>query len=159
MSPNPATGPRFLYREGCDRDIIPMSRVFAHEWESGDTRSLRISGYLRGDLHPQQALLPRVNYVATEGDALVGFVAGHLTRRFGCEGELEWINVVSAFRGTEVASGLLRLLAAWFSGRQALRVCVDVTPDNARARRFYSRHGARDLKPSWMVWDDIRTAF
>jgi hypothetical protein len=30
-------------------------------------------------------------------------------------------------------------------------------PTNEAARRFYSRNGAVDLKPSWMVWDDIRS--
>ena len=39
-------------------------------------------------MHPQQALPPRVIYVATEGDTLIGYVAGHLTRRYACDGEL-----------------------------------------------------------------------
>jgi hypothetical protein len=34
-------------------------------------------------------------------------------------------------------------------------VCVDVEPSNTAARRFYAAHGAVDLKPSWMVWEDI----
>jgi len=54
----------------------------------------RISGYLEGGIHPQRALPSRTCYVAVEQSSVVGFVAGHLTRRYGCEGELEWINVI-----------------------------------------------------------------
>lgn len=35
------------------------------------------------------------------GEAL-GYVAGHLTRRFGCEGELQWIYVVADDAGAEL---------------------------------------------------------
>jgi len=87
---------------------------------------------------------------------LVGFVAGHLTRRYGCQGELEWINVLPERRGAGIASELLRLLAGWFVEQKAFRVCVDVEPSNAVARAFYTRHGAETLSAHWLVWYDIR---
>jgi ribosomal protein S18 acetylase RimI-like enzyme len=86
----------------------------------------------------------------------VGFIAGHLTRRYACDGELEWINVVSDRRGSEIASELLRLLAAWFARHEAFRICVDVDPANTIARRFYTRHGAQSLNDHWLVWNDIK---
>lgn|SRR5579862_7661645 len=103
-------------------------------------------------------------------DRIVGLIAGHLTRRFGCDGELEWISVRPEFRELGIASQLLRRLAEWFlaqdvgsmlgtalpeRGLGARRICVDVEPTNRIARRFYARHGAIDLKPHWMVWEDI----
>ena len=100
--------------------------------------------------------MPRINYVALEGESLVGFVAGHLTRRYACHGELQWINVVPEWRGKEIASELLRRLAAWFAEQKASRICVDVDPANTAARRFYTRHGAEDLNPHWLVWNDIK---
>ena len=100
-------------------------------------------------------MMPRVAYVALEGETVVALIAGHLTRRFQCDGELEWINVVPEHRRSGIASALLRLLAEWFVGQQALRVCVDVDPANGEARRFYSRHGAVELNPHWLVWNDI----
>ena len=111
--------------------------------------------YLAGEHHPQQALLPRRMWVAAETvvGAPIGYVAGHLTRRFGCDGELQWIYVVPEHRGTRVASELLCLLATWFAQQGARRVCVDV--GNERARRFYKRHGAVDLNEHWLVWNDI----
>jgi ribosomal protein S18 acetylase RimI-like enzyme len=100
--------------------------------------------------------MPRVIYVALEGDSLVGFVAGHLTRRYACDGELEWINVVPERRGSEIAPQLLRLLAAWFAEHEASRICVDVDPANTIARRFYTRHGAQNLNDRWLVWNDVK---
>ncbi|MGH7752666.1 MAG: GNAT family N-acetyltransferase [Gemmatimonadales bacterium] len=42
--------------------------------------------------------------MATDGDRPIGYVAGHLTRRFDCEGELQWIYVVPDRRRSGVAS-------------------------------------------------------
>lgn len=145
-----------LYREARDSDIPAMARIRAAEWETEEYWQRRISAYLRGELHPRDALRPRISYVCCDQDSLVGFIAGHLTRRHSCQGEVEWINVVPACRGNGIASELLRRLAAWFVEQKATRVCVDVEPSNSIARRFYAGHGAEDLKPHWMVWDDIK---
>jgi ribosomal protein S18 acetylase RimI-like enzyme len=149
------TMPAVFYREAEQSDIPAMARIRAAEWETEEYWRFRISRYLARELHPRQALMPRASYVALEGDALVGFIAGHLTRRFACDGELEWINVIPERRGSGVASELLRLLAAWFATQKASRICVDVEPANTPARRFYTRHGAEDLNPHWLVWNDI----
>ncbi|MFZ1112424.1 MAG: GNAT family N-acetyltransferase [Candidatus Acidiferrales bacterium] len=142
-------------REAEKSDISAMARIRAAEWESEEYWRNRITAYLAGELHPQQALKPRVSYVSCEGDFLVGFIAGHLTRRYSCDGELEWINVIPERRGSGIASELLRSLAGWFVAQKALRICVDVQPTNIAARRFYARHGAEELNPHWLVWKDI----
>ena len=145
-----------LYRESEESDIPAMARIRAVEWETEEYWRRRIARYLKGELHPRQALKPRISYVALQDDDVVGFIAGHLTERYQCDGELEWINVVPERRGSAVASELLRRLAEWFAEKKALRVCVDVEPDNLAARRFYTRYGARPLNPHWLVWEDIR---
>jgi ribosomal protein S18 acetylase RimI-like enzyme len=144
------------YRLAEKSDVPAMARIRAAEWETEEYWRGRISGYIDGELHRQQALMPRVSYLALEGESPVGFVAGHLTDRYGCDGELEWINVVPERRGSAVATELLRLLAAWFVEKKASRVCVDVQPANTIARRFYTRHGAENLNAHWMVWNDIK---
>ena len=143
------------YREAVLADVEELARIRATEWGTEPYWRDRISGYMRGELHPQHALAPRVVFVAAQGVVIVGFIAGHLTRRFGCDGELEWINVIAARQRTGVAGELLRLLATWFADRQARRVCVDVDPQNGPARAFYRRHGAEHLNPHWLVWPDI----
>ena len=144
------------YRQAGKSNVPAMARIRAGEWGTEEYWRVRISRYLDRELHPQQALLPRVIYVALEGDSLVGFIAEHLTRRYACDGELEWINVIRERRGSVVASELLRLLAAWFAKQKASRICVDVDPASTTARRFYMRHGADNLNEHWLVWNDIK---
>ena len=147
--------PALHYRQVEASDIPALARIRAADWGSEEYWTARISGYLNGELHPQKALAPRVMYVALDVDSILGFIAGHLTRRYGCDGELEWVNVVPERRGTGISSELLRLLAAWFVEQKARKVCVDVDPANPVARKFYARHGAVTLNPHWMVWNDI----
>ena len=144
------------FREAQESDIRAMACIRAAEWETEEYWNKRIRAYTAGELEPKFALKPRVNYVCHEEDVLVGFIAGHLTTRHGCQGELEWINVIPERRGSGAASGLVRVLAKWFVANNALRICVDVEPSNTIACRFYACHGAEDLKPHWMVWNDIR---
>lgn len=61
----------------------------ASGWTDGAPEA-RMRLYLLGEHHPQKALASRVAYVAEAAGAIVGFIAGHLTARFGCEGELQW---------------------------------------------------------------------
>ena len=143
-----------VIREGVLADVGRLARIRAAVWGTEQYWHDRIGGYMRGELHPQQALAPRVVLVAAGGEDIVGFIAGHLTRRFGCDGELEWLDVVAECRRTGVAGELWRALATWFAGRQARRICVDVDPQNAPARAFYRKHGAQDLNPHWLVWPD-----
>lgn len=148
-----------VYRVAGASDVPAMAAVRAAAWGTQNYWETRISGYMARELNPQHALLPRVLYVAHAGDALVGLIAGHLTRRYACDGELEWIDVLRTHRRTGIASRLLQMLATWFAEQNARRICVDVEPANTSARRFYELHGATDLNPHWMVWSDIRAVF
>lgn len=146
------------YRQAQDADFSAMANVRAADWGTDEYWRVRIAEYLACRQHPKDALAPRVALVCVDGENAVGWIAGHLTRRFGCDGELQWVSVRPEFRGRGIASGLLRQLAEWFAARGALRVCVDVEPANEIARRFYRCNGAEDLKPHWMIWNDIRRA-
>ncbi len=147
-----------LYRKADTADIPAMAQIRAGDWGTADFWQERIRAYLTHEHSPQHGLQPRVSYVCAEDDLIVGLIAGHLTRRFACDGELQWISVLPLYRGRGIASELFRLLSEWFLKQNARRICVDVEPGNEMARRFYQRHGAHDLKPSWMVWSDLREA-
>jgi GNAT superfamily N-acetyltransferase len=140
------------YRDADLADVPRLARL-RREGEAGGASEDRMLRYLVGEHHPQQALLPRAMWIAVDGELPIGYVAGHLTRRFGCDGELQWIYVVQEHRRARIASSLLRFLAEWFLEHGARRVCVDVGDDNARP--FYRRHGAVELNRHWMVWNDI----
>jgi GNAT superfamily N-acetyltransferase len=138
-----------------EHDIHVMAAIRARVWQTQEFWTARIGAYLSGEHSPQQALADRAAFVAIDNGTLVGFVAGHRTRRHGCDGELQWIDVMQENRGRGIAGGLLDRMSAWFVELGALRVCVNVDPGNAIARRFYARHGANPLNEHWMVWEDM----
>ena len=135
-------------------DIPAMASIRARQWETEQYWHNRITRYLAGELSPQKALPARIAFVAVDNEEVVGFIAGHLTRRFECDGELEWIDTIEQRRRQGIATALLRTLAQWFEQQGAFKVCVD--PGNAIARAFYARYGAESLNQHWMVWNDIR---
>jgi GNAT superfamily N-acetyltransferase len=137
-------------------DIPAMAAIRAREWENEAYWIPRITAYLSGAHSPQRGLAPRAGFVALDAGVVVGFVAGHLTRRYDCDGELEWINVLPEKRGLGVAGRLIQTMASWFVSQRAYRVCVDVVPENTVARKLYAKCGARPLNPHWMVWEDVR---
>src|ERR1043165_7562824 len=141
------------YREVIAHDIPQLAMIRAAEWESEVYWIRRIAGYLNRELHPQLALMPRVLYVATDSGIIVGFVAGHLTQRFGCDGELEWINVFTSYRRRGIARELVKLLAHWFIHNNAKKICVDGSGP------FYEKLGAIQLNKHWMIWNDIGQVF
>src|SRR5450755_3329367 len=143
------------YRKAENPDIPYLAQIRSINWGTEAYWNTRISGYLNHQIHPQQALIPRIIFIASETDTVVGFIAGHLTKRFDCDGELEWIDVVPEYQRRGIAAELLRLLATWFVERKALRICVDSDPANLIARQFYKKYGAEELNKHWLVWKNI----
>jgi GNAT superfamily N-acetyltransferase len=133
-----------------------MAAIRAEVWETQAYWEPRLEAYLVGNVGAHQALPGHAVFVAEIDGAVVGLVAGHRTTRHECQGELEWINVSRKQQGSGIAGRLLAEMASWFVEQESLRVCVNVAPDNGTARAFYAKHGAADLKPFWMVWEDIR---
>ena len=146
------------YRPATLLDVAAMAQLRPEPWVNAPDWDYRLAAYLSGEHNPRHALPERVMIVAEQDDEVVGFIAGHLTRRHDCDGELQWINVSAAQRGQGIATGMLRELADWFVSNNVHRVCVDAKPRNPEARSFYTRHGAEPLKSNWLVWSDIERA-
>ncbi|GGG97168.1 GNAT family N-acetyltransferase [Silvibacterium dinghuense] len=140
-----------------DADFPVMAELRAAAWGEREFWMERLIRYRLGQHSPQHALLERAIFVADDAGSVVGFVAGHRTRRFDCDGELQWINVVAHRRGEDVAVRLMSRMGVWFVEQQLSRVCVNVDPANRVARRLYARCGAQALHEQWMVWEDART--
>ncbi len=115
----------------------------------------RMAPYLEGRHHPQQALPPRNGYVAVDGDRVVGYIAGHLTRRFACDGEVQYLYVAPDHRRSGIASELVRLQLHWFRQQNARRICVNVDVESPAAAPFYLSRGAAPLSEYWYLWEDI----
>ncbi len=146
------------YREATPDDATAMGVARETGQWSGGAGAATMARYLAGEHHPQHAQPQRVAFVAEAAGIVVGFVAGHLTHRFACDGELQWIFVLPEYRRHGVADELFHLIAEWFVEQHAARVCVNVEPENAAARAFYAQRGARPLSEYWMEWTEIRAA-
>jgi hypothetical protein len=64
-----------------------MADIRAGDWGTVEHWTDSIRSYLAGERDPREAKKPRVAYVAVHDDLIVGLVAGHLTRRFQCDGD------------------------------------------------------------------------
>ena len=142
------------YRQISEQDVPSLAQIRATNSGSLQHWSARITNYLCGVVNPQNALAQRIIYCAEYDGAIVAFVAGHLSTRFGCEGELQWIDTKSEFRGKGVGSHLVQLLAYWFISNKAYKICVD--PGDQISRKFYEKNGAVMLNEHWMYWNDVR---
>lgn len=144
----------FVYREAVERDIPKIAEIRAVYSGSSEYWIDRITNYYSGNLNPQKALPKRVIYVAAINNNIIAFIAGHLSTRYDCTGELQWIDTLEKYRAKGIATSLFRILGKWFIENKAYKICVD--PGNPVARKFYQKNGATNLNEHWMFWDDLR---
>jgi len=152
----PAAGVHFRIATVADVPAMEAARDTDPEVGPAD---YRMAAYMAGKHHPQQAFATRVVYVALDGPIVVGYIAGHLTRRYSCDGELQYLFMSKPHRRMGVAAALLEHLAGWFADQGASKICVNVNDDSPGARPFYASRGATVLSKHWMIWNDIRTTF
>ena len=103
--------PTFQYRTGTAADIPAAARL-GLDGKLADASEDRMQRYMASKNRPQHALEPRVLLLAHDGATLVGYIVGHLTKRFDCDGELSgftsWPPTAhAARRGAASASGAM----------------------------------------------------
>jgi GNAT superfamily N-acetyltransferase len=143
-----------VYREATEEDIPKIAKLRVIYSGTVEYWADRILNYFRGQLNPQKALPQRVIYVAAHNSDIVAFIAGHLSTRYNCEGELQWLDTLENYRRKGIATSLLKILGKWFIENNAYKICVD--PGNPNARTFYQDNRATNLNDHWMFWIDIR---
>src|SRR4026209_939948 len=126
------------YRQASALDVPAMLRSRDGDSASGPGDA-RMAAYLEGRHHPHLALPPRAVWVAESGVDIIGYVGGHLSRRFECGGGLQYLYVTPSYRRSGVAGALVRHLAQWFIEQHAHRICVNVNAHSPGAQPFY-RH-------------------
>ncbi|HXA41668.1 MAG TPA: GNAT family N-acetyltransferase [Candidatus Solibacter sp.] len=90
--------------------------------------------------HPQSWTAPFINLVAHVDGEIVGAAASGVLP--DGEGELVSLNVLSAHHGTGVAQQLWAATISALRARGCASMQIWVVETNARARRFYEKHGA-----------------
>ena len=138
-------------------DLPALSRLRAEHWGTAAEWEPRITAYMIHQQTPQYGLQPRTVLVAVDSaeNEVVGLIAGHLTTRFACNAELQWLNVASSHRGHRIADQLIAALFTWFRTQNASKICVNVNPTNDAARKAFARFGAQDMGTHWQVFPDI----
>jgi len=143
------------FREATTDDVPAMARCRLAD-PTDSVADPRMAAYFDRRHHPQQALLPRVGYIALANDNVIGYIAGHRTTRHGCAGEVQYLFVAPPHRRQGIGTALVRLLAKWFQAQAAQRVCVAVADDSpVEAQPFFESVGASPLKRNWYGWEDI----
>ena len=148
----PSTGVHIRAATSDDAEAMAQCRVSDPSAGPADPR---VAAYFDHRHTPRLALGPRAGFVALDGDRIIGYVAGHLTKRYGYQGEVQYLFVAMEHRRQRVATALLEQLAFWFLQHDARRVCVDVNLDSASAQPFYESVGARSFRPHWWGWEHI----
>ncbi|WP_224484523.1 GNAT family N-acetyltransferase [Robertkochia aurantiaca] len=133
-----------------------LARICASELGNYHYWIQRLDGYLNLEGNTQFARNKRIVYVAVEKGKPVGFIAGHLTSRWECDGELQWFFCHSALNRTFTTEKLFTLMRNWFVNQGVKSVCVNVEPDNYRIRDLYSSFGAKVLNDQWLIWKNIK---
>jgi len=155
---------RITYRQAAPEDALAIARVDSTTKLACGLSEPALCGverlqdrwdkYLRGLSFPQFAEEPRIAFVVEVDGEVVGFIAGHFSKRHGTEGELQSIHILPEYHGRGIGTELLRLLAEWFVSHGRQRICVGVDPNNP-FQRFYVKHGAAYINEHWLVWEDI----
>jgi GNAT superfamily N-acetyltransferase len=102
-------------REAEGADVGRLADIRASDTEAGPADP-RMERYLAGTNHPGHALSSRVMYLALDEDRVTGYIAGHLTMRFDCEGGVQYLYVARDYRSRGAASALLEAVGNWFIG-------------------------------------------
>ena len=143
------------YREATILDIPEIARLCADSRQEVGYWRARIEGYVKLEFNPHQATDSRLLYVAVQKGIVIGFIAGHLTKRQEYSGQIQWLGTALQIRRAGIASTLLRILAGWFIEQGVKSVRVDIDPENTGARDFYQHHHASSINQYWLYWDDI----
>ena len=76
-------------RKATSADVAAMAAC--QSADPANAANPRMAAYFERQHHPQRALFPRVGYVAVANGEVIGYIAGHLTTRHDCEGEIQYL--------------------------------------------------------------------
>ncbi|UTY59970.1 GNAT family N-acetyltransferase [Massilia sp. erpn] len=93
---------------------------------------------------------PRTYLLAFVGDKAVGLIGYGLSAAAECNLIAMWVN--PAFRGQDIAAGLVEAVKAGAGAQGHRRIVLTVSPENSRAVALYEKQGFAFL-PEWETLD------
>ena len=115
------------------------------EGEAFDPSSGGVAGYLER-LRERLATLPEGIVHVWRVDAIVGQIEAQIPPALGT-GYVNLFYLVPEVRGSGIGDQLHAYVVSLFSRRSVPSARLSVSPTNARALRYYAKHGWRDLGP------------
>jgi ribosomal protein S18 acetylase RimI-like enzyme len=115
-------------------------------------REHRWRTYFRGE-SPQTSKPQRQVFKAVINEKIIGYIAGHLTTRYGKDAEIQSFYVLKEFQRKGIGTTLLAKFVNWFNTLEAQSLCVGIKADNPY-KAFYLKHGGQYLNEHWVYWDN-----
>lgn len=118
-------------------------------------RLQRWTNYLTGASSPTAARPERIVFKACTGQRMVGFIAGHLTTRYGKEAEIQSFFVLLENQRAGLGGKLLLQFIDWARRQNVKSMCVGIAASN-KYKAFYLKNGGQYINPHWIYWDDMQ---
>ena len=118
------------------------------------TRQYRWQTYFAGQ-SPATSKPERIVFKVIDDGRIVGFIAGHLTTRFGKDAEIQNFYILKDHQRKGIGYALLIKLVEWLTANKADSLCVGIAEHNPY-QGFYLKYGGQYLNEHWIFWDDIK---
>jgi GNAT superfamily N-acetyltransferase len=120
---------------------------------SAPIRQYRWETYFAGD-SPESSKPERVVFKAMVGDKMIGYIAGHLTTRYGKDAEIQSFYLLKKHQRKGFGAQMLAHFINWLKPYHVKTLCVGVRSNNPY-QQFYLKHGGIHFNEHWIGWDDV----
>jgi GNAT superfamily N-acetyltransferase len=118
-----------------------------------DIRLYRWETYFNGT-SPASSKPPRVIYKAVTGGTIIGYIAGHLTNRYGLDAEIQSFFITKEYQRNGTGKQLLKMFLEWLLIQRVKSLCAGINPVN-KYQAFYLKYGGKYLNEHWIWWEDV----
>ncbi len=139
-----------------EASLVGVIEFMASEYELDYNRLLaQWKGYIEKTRNPKKSKDPRVIYAAFDDELMVGYAACHHTTKWGVGSELQSMYVLKDYQGQGIGTHLFELVVDWLLADGIYSMGVNLYSENP-FRRFYEKMGGKYLRPSVLLWKDLK---
>ena len=119
-----------------------------------EVRLYRWETYFKGT-SPASSRPQRIILKAVSEGRIIGYIAGHLTNRYGLDAEIQSFYILKEYQRNGTGKQLLKKFVEWLLTQPAKSLCAGIKPEN-KYQAFYLKYGGRNLNEHWIYWDDMQ---